>query len=306
MAVLTPSQPAAAPPEEPAAPPTPGRSGADARFAVPGAALTLLAALLLGFAANLTVLGHIEHARAQQTGFDTLRQQLALGTAPVGRLDANGKEVGLGSPVAVLHIPAIGLREVVFQGTTSGVLTKGPGHLRNTPLPGQPGTSTVLGRQWGYGSPFNHLDELHPGDPITVTTGQGRQQYRVTGIRRAGDPAPTVLHTGQGRLTLITATGGAYTPHGVLRVDADLTSPVQPGPAAGGAISTAERPLEGDPAAWLPVLLWLQALLVAVVAVTWAFRRWGRWQTWIAGLPVLTAIVVALSGAATELLPNLL
>lgn len=54
------------------------------------------------------------------------------------------------------------------------------------------------------------------------------------------------------------------------------------------------------------MLLWLQALLVAVVAVTWAFRRWGRRQTWIAGLPVLTAIVVALSGAATELLPNLL
>lgn len=305
MAVLTPPQPAAAPPEA-ATPTPPARTRTDPRLTVPGAALTLLAALLLGFAAHLTVLGHIEHARAQQTGFDKLREELALGTAPVGRLDMNGKEVGLGSPVAVLHIRSIGLREVVFQGTTSGVLTKGPGHLRNTPLPGQPGTSTVLGRQWGYGSPFNHLDELHPGDPITVTTGQGQQQYRVTGVRRAGDPAPTVLHTGQGRLTLITATGGAYTPQGVLRVDADLTSPVQDAPAAGGPIGTAERPLEGDPSAWLPVLLWLQALLVAVVAVTWAFRRWGRRQTWIAGVPVLTAIVIALSGAATELLPNLL
>jgi len=308
VAVLTPPQPAAAPPEpEPAEPPPPSSGPkSDPRFVIPGAALTLLAALLLGFAAHLTVLGHIEHAHAQQTGFDELRKELALGTAPVGRLDQNGKQVPTGSPIAVLHIPAIKLREVVFQGTTSGVLTKGPGHLRNTPLPGQPGTSTLLGRQWGYGSPFNHLDELKPGDPITVTTGQGQQHYRVTGLRRAGDPAPAVLQSGQGRLTLITATGGAYTPRGVLRVDAELTGTAQPAPAAGGQIATAERPLEGDPSAWLPVMLWLQALLLAVVAVTWTYRRWGRWQTWIAGVPVLVAIVVALSGAATELLPNLL
>ncbi|SEO99927.1 LPXTG-site transpeptidase (sortase) family protein [Actinacidiphila rubida] len=306
MAVLSPTQPAAAPPQEPAAPPPGGRGQADLRFVLPGAALTLLAVLLLGFAANLTVLGHIEHARAQQSGYDQLRSELAQGTAPVGRLDMNGKEVPSGSPVAVLHIPALKLREVVFQGTTSGVLTKGPGHLRNTPLPGQPGTSTILGRQWGYGSPFNHLDELKAGDPITVTTGQGQQHYQVTGIRRAGDPAPAALQNGQGRLTLITATGGAYTPHGVLRVDATLVGTAQPAPAAGGLISTAERPLEGDPSAWLPVMLWLQALLIVVVAATWAFRRWGRWQTWIAGVPVLVAIVVALSGAATELLPNLL
>jgi LPXTG-site transpeptidase (sortase) family protein len=310
VAVLSPPQPAAASPEpaqppEPDAPPS-GGSTADLRFAVPGAALTLLAALLLGFAANLTVLGHIEHARAQQNGYDRLRAELALGTAPVGRLDLDGKEVGLGSPVAVLHIPSIKLREVVFQGTTSGVLAKGPGHLRNTPLPGQPGASTIMGRQWGYGSPFQHLDELRPGDPVTVTTGQGQQQYRVTGLRRAGDPAPALLSAGQGRLTLITATGGAYTPHGVLRVDAELTSPAQPAPASGGQVTTAEHPLQGDPSAWLPVMLWLQALLLAVVATTWAFRRWGRWQTWIAGVPVLVAIVVALSGAATELLPNLL
>jgi LPXTG-site transpeptidase (sortase) family protein len=305
VAVLTPSQPAAAPPEEPAAPPAPA-GGGDPRFVVPGAALTLLAALLLAFAAHLTVLGHIEHAHAQQAGYDKLRYELANSVAPVGPRDADGRPLALGAPVAVLHIPSIGLREVVFQGTTSGVLTKGPGHLRNTPMPGQPGTSTVLGRQWGYGSPFHHLGELRAGDTITVTTGQGQQQYRVTGVRQAGDPAPAVLHTGQGRLTLITATGGLYTPHGVLRVDADLVSDVQPGPAAGGQIPTAERPLEGDPSAWLPVMLWLQALLLAVVAVTWAFRRWGRWQTWIAGVPVLAAIVVALSGAATELLPNLL
>lgn len=308
MAVLTPSREAAGPPPEPAEPegrPGRGRPGA-AWFVVPGAALTLLAALLLGFAVNLTVLGHVEHARAQQNGYNKLRTELALGVAPVGRLDADGKAVSMGSPVAVLHIKAIGLKEVVFQGTTSGVLRSGPGHRRDTPLPGQPGTSILMGRQWGYGSPFNHIDELKAGDAITVTTGQGQQQYKVTGTRHAGDPAPALPGSGQSRLMLMTATGGVYTPHGVLRVDAELVSPLQPGPAAGGGITSAEAPLAGDPAAWLPIMLWLQGLLLAVVAITWCFRRWGRWQTWICAVPVLTAFVVALSGEATRLLPNLL
>ncbi|SEF94848.1 LPXTG-site transpeptidase (sortase) family protein [Actinacidiphila yanglinensis] len=314
MAVISPPQPEAGPPpSHPSSPqgsqpavPAQERKGPDPRFTVPGAALTLLAALLLGFAAHLTVLGHIEHARAQQTGYDRLRDELALGTAPVGPRDQQGRPVPNGAPVAVLHIPAIGLREVVFQGTSSEVLMSGPGHLRNTPLPGQPGTSTILGRQWGYGSPFNHLDQLRAGDPITVTTGQGQQHYTVTGTRRAGDQDPVALTAGQGRLTLVTATGGYYTPHGVLRVDARLVGQAQPAPAAGGAVPAAELPLAGDQSAWLPVLLWLQALLVATVAVSWAYRRWGRWQTWIAGLPVLTALVIALSGAATALLPNLM
>lgn len=308
MAVLSPSREAAGPPPDPAAPPqgSARRRPADPRFVIPGAALTLLAALLLGFVVNLTLLGHLEHARAQQNGFADLRAELALGTAPVGRLDDTGKPVPQGSPVAVLHIKAIGLKEVVFQGTTSGVLRSGPGHRRDTPLPGQAGTSVIMGRQWGYGSPFNHLDRLKPGDAVTVTTGQGQQQYQVTGLRRAGDPAPAAPAAGQGRLVLITATGGAYTPHGLLRVDARLVGQAQPAPPSGGPISPAEQPLAGDQAAWLPILLWLQCLLLATVAITWTYRRWGRWQTWICGLPVLTALVVALSGEAARLLPNLL
>ncbi|MEW2519609.1 sortase [Actinacidiphila alni] len=310
MAVLSPSREAAGPPPEPAGSHEkqgpPGGHRPSAWLVVPGAALTLLAALLLGFVVNVALLGHIEHARAQQTAFAELRTELARGTAPVGRLDDKGRPVPMGAPVAVLHIKAIGLKEVVLQGTTSGVLRSGPGHRRDTPLPGQPGTSIIMGRQWGYGSPFHHIDELRAGDAVTVTTGQGQQQYKVTGVRRAGDPAPGAPAGGRGRLTLITATGGPYTPHGLLRVDAELVSDVQPGPPAGGGLTDAEQALAGDPAAWLPVLLWTQGLLLVAVAVTWTYRRWGRRQTWICAVPVLTAVVVALSGEATRLLPNLL
>ncbi|GGO83178.1 sortase [Wenjunlia tyrosinilytica] len=313
MTVLSPPPGTAAGPGAPASDAAPRalrpEPAADARFAVPGAALTILAALLLGFAANLTVVGHLKHARDQQTGFAELRKQLALGTAPVGQTGSDGHLLRPGTPVAVLRIPALGLREVVFEGTTSGVLVSGPGHRRDTPLPGQAGTSVVMGRQWGYGSPFNHIDRLQTGLEIRVATGQGKHVYRVTAVRRAGDPVPAPLTAGHGRLTLITATGAPYTPSGVLRVDADLVTPAQPSPArplAPGAVSEAERPLGGDGSAWLPMALWSQLLLAAVAAVVWARRRWGQWQAWIVGFPVLSALGIAVCGAATRLLPNLL
>ncbi|QXE34678.1 sortase [Streptomyces sp. GMY02] len=316
MAVLTspPSAPAPAGPERPiergkAAPgsarPGPARPG----LALAGAALCVLAAVLLGFAANLTVVGHLKHARDQQVQYDELRKQLAEGTAPVGGNDSNGKPLVLGAPVGLLDIPALGVHEVVGEGTTSGVLMSGPGHRRDTPLPGQAGTSVIMGRLWGYGSPFAGLGRLPENATVTVMTGQGKAEYRVTGIRRAGDALPTAADPTKGRLTLITATGPAYTPSGVLRVDAELTSPVQPSPPRdrrSGWIGTSEEALKGDSGAWLAVFLWTQGLFLAALLAAWAQRVWGRWQTWICALPVLAGLGLAVAGAATRLLPNLL
>ncbi|MFD9319653.1 sortase [Streptomyces sp. NPDC060053] len=313
MTVLSPSPPAEASPvpapsPDPAAAPGPRRAER-AGLAFAGAALCVLAALLLGFAADLTIVGHLQHARDQQTAYDELRRQLALGIAPVGQRTYEGDLLTPGAPVALLRIPALGVKEVVAEGTTSGVLTSGPGHRRDTPLPGQAGTSIVMGRQWGYGSPFNDIHQLPVGAEIRVTTGQGTATYMVSGVRREGDPLPATLGQGQGRLTLITAEGGPYTPSGTVRVDATLTSAVQPSPARPltlGWIDESEKAMGTEGAAWLPVFLWTQALLLAALLTMAAYRVWGRWQTWIVGLPVLAALGLAVSGAATRLLPNLL
>ncbi|MFJ6613197.1 sortase [Streptomyces sp. NPDC091289] len=315
MTVLTPPPPATAPPAAPAAPPAagpgtavPGAPPARPGLALTGAALCVLAAVLLGFVANLTLVGHLQHSRDQQTAYDELRRQLALGIAPVGVRTYDDQPLAPGSPVALLRIPALGLREVVGEGTTSGVLMSGPGHRRDTPLPGQAGTSVIMGRQWGYGSPFHALDRLPVGARIEVTTGQTKAVYAVTGVRRPGDPLPVRTTPGKGGLTLITATGGPYTPSGVLRVDAELTTPVQPAPPRppAGWIAPDEEALAGEKGAWLPVLLWSQALLAAALLTAWALRRRGTWQTWVAAVPVLGALGLALAGALTRLLPNLL
>ncbi|MEU1161954.1 class E sortase [Streptomyces sp. NPDC005921] len=230
------SAPADGPPDPPPPPPTTEprretpRSPARPGLALAGAALCVLAAVLLGFAANLTIVGHLQHARDQQTAYDELRKELALGTAPVGQRDYEGTLLKPGAPVALLRIPALGLQEVVAEGTTSEVLMAGPGHRRDTPLPGQAGTAVIMGRQWGYGSPFHDLRQLPVGSRVEITTGQDKSVYEVTGVRRAGDELPAPVAEGQGRLTLITATGAPYTPSGVLRVDARLVTAVQPNP----------------------------------------------------------------------------
>ncbi|MFY1673778.1 sortase [Plantactinospora sp. WMMB334] len=305
--------PPGGPPPGPARPPsqTPARLPRPVEIPavrISGTVLTLLGVLLLTFVVHLTLISQLRHERAQQTAYSDFRKELAEGVAPVGQTDLDGELLRPGSSVAVLRIPAIGTRQVVVEGTTSGVLQDGPGHRRDTVLPGQAGTSVVLGRRAGYGGPFAGLPLLGRGDEIVVVTGQGEHRYRVTGLRRPGDPLPSRLADGAGRLTLATADGRPYLPTNVLYVDADLVSPVQPAPQrrfGAQSLTAAERSMAGDPDAWVPLVLWGQALLIAAYAVSWAWARWGGWQAWVSGMPLLTVLGLAVADQAARLLPNL-
>ena len=151
-AAETPS--ASGPALEPAGPPSaaprrrPASTGALVRRGI-GSAILILAACLLGFTAWLAFLSKLHYDRAQHAAYDALRVGLAAGTAPVGPTQVvNPNEnnspselVPSGTPVAVLSIPRMGLRAVVLQGTTGSVLENGPGHLRDTQMPGQVGVS---------------------------------------------------------------------------------------------------------------------------------------------------------------------
>ena len=49
---------------------------------------------------------------------------------------------------------------------------------------GQQGNSTLLARRDGYGGAFAHIDDLHGGARIVVTTLQGQSLYRVSTIKK--------------------------------------------------------------------------------------------------------------------------
>jgi len=271
--------------------------------------LRAFAALLLGITAQLLVVSAAQERSAQHAAFDELRNQLALGTAPVAQADQQGRLLAPGTPVGLVDVPSLRMSQVVLEGTDSAVLTDGPGHRRDTPLPGQAGTSVLMGRAAAYGGPFGRLASLTTGDTFSVTTGQGKATYRVSDIRRAGDPAPAPLASGKGRLVLVTATGPRFTPSGVLRVDADLISAPFQTPAAvirSGTLPDSEEPLARPSGVPWPLVMWLQALLLTAIAAVWAWHRWGRHQTWIVFAPVVAVLGLQVATRTTELLPNLL
>ena len=275
-----------------------------------GASFLILAFTALGFVAWIGLFSSLHYDKAQLNAYDTLRVELASGTAPNGPTMPNNPSqlLPLGSPVAVLSIPAINLRTVILQGTTGAVLEDGPGHLRDTPMPGQVGISVILGRQSAYGGPFGGLASLAPGDSIKVVTGQAVASYKVLDLRRAGDPLPDSVPTGGGRMILVTADGSPLVPTGILYIDADLTSKPQPSPGVvlASYISPIENAMATDPQAWLPIVLWGQVLVLVAVTLSWLWTAWGKWQTWLIAVPVVGFIVLSVADQATRLLPNLL
>lgn len=258
---------------------------------------------------QLVVVSNLQQRSAQQRAFDAFRSDLATGTAPVGPTDQSGRLLAAGTPVGYLEIPAIGLRQVVGEGTDPATLFDGPGHRRDTALPGQAGTSMVLGRRAGFGGPFARLGSLDEGDAIKVTTGQGIYEFTVRGVRREGDPAPPAVQPGKGRLLLVTASGRPFMPTGVLRVDAELKGPGQVGPRrvlTSAALPASEQIMGADTSTLWALALWLQALVLATLAAVWAWHRWGRAKAWVIFLPVLLLIGMSVAGEAARVLPNLL
>ena len=267
--------------------------------------LAVTGALLL----QLLVVSHLQHRSSQAERFAEFRRQLALGTAPSGPADDQGRQLVAGTPVAFLEIPAIGIKELVGEGTASSVLSNGAGHRRDTPFPGQIGTSVIMGRRAAYGGPFADITSLKKGDELKVTTGQGAFTYKVLGVRREGDPTPPPLAAGGSRIVLATAGGSAYMPEGVVRVDAEIdgTPVVGARPVYTAAtLPDADKPLAGDTRTLWALALWLQALTLLAVAAIWSWHRWGRPQTWVVFLPPILLVGLTTAGEVTRLLPNLL
>ncbi len=263
-----------------------------------GQSVSLLAAFLVGFVVFLVALSALAESRTQDNLYKSFRQRLALATAPLG-------PVAPGTPVALLDIPRLNLHQVVVEGTTSGELTEGPGHRRDSVLPGQAGTAIIMGRRAAFGAPFQRLPDLQPGDTITTTTGQGVATYRVAGVRDSRAPFTYVPGVVRNRLALVTS-APVLAPSYSLIVDADLVSKPQPTAGAGGTLPAAEQSLGVDPTAVLPLALWGQVMILVLVATTWTYARWLRWPAYLVTSPVILAVLWNVYENIARLLPNLL
>lgn len=305
--------------DETAAPATTGRAPAtrpprvrtrpspvSSPLAVALAGLAVFSIVSLFFGCYVFVFSSLQEQRSQQQLYAQFRGLLdpASETPP-----SIGGTITPGTPVAMLDAPQAGIRDlIVVEGTSSDELMAGPGHLRDTPLPGQAGQSVLIGRSTTAGAPFGGLTALRKGDPITVTTGQGTFHYVVTAVLNAGDAQPEVPVNGS-LLTLVTSAGsgalGGIVPSRLVYVEAVLHGTTVAAPAGRPPlVASDEVQGAGDPSAWIFVVLWLQGLLVASVGAVWLWSRWGRLQAWLVGGPIVFAVLWGLSSAAMRLLPN--
>lgn len=271
--------------------------------------IAIIAIMLLAFVINLMLISHIQYAAHQQQLTDHLKAQLAAGVAPVSEGDVDDVLLPDGVPVAKISAPSIGLETIVVEGTSSGDTMKGPGHRRDTALPGQSGVTVIMGRASAYGGPFGKIQNLQSGDVITVITGQGEHTYEVMGLRYAGDPSPPPITAGTSRMVLESARGLPYAPSGAMYVDARLTSEVQPnGPRQTNyfTLPPEDKSLATDTTTVWALVFAVQVLIVAEIGLLWAVRRIGPRQAWTVFLPVVVLTGFVITDQVIRLLPNLL
>jgi sortase A len=101
-----------------------------------------------------------------------------------------------------MSIPRINLNAVVVEGTSHKALLRGPGHLSDTPAPGDPGNSVISAHRDTF---FRHIYELSKGDVVNIQRNGRSYNYEVTG-KKVVDPSDlSVLKPSpDARLTLIT------------------------------------------------------------------------------------------------------
>jgi sortase A len=121
-------------------------------------------------------------------------------------------ESGASSPAAApaesgpqltrLVIPRINLEAIVVEGTGRHELISGPGHLTDTPTPGETGNAVITAHRDTF---FRHIFELEKGDEITVQRDGRLFRYAVTGKKVVKPTDLSVLNpTPDAQLTLIT------------------------------------------------------------------------------------------------------
>jgi sortase A len=265
--------------------------------ALAGHILLVSAGILVGFIVFVVFLSSFPQAREQvglQRHFKTL-----LGNAQA----SIGGVIRPGTPVARIDIPALGVHQIVVEGTNADQLRKGPGHLPVSPLPGQIGNSVLAAHAIAYGGPFGDLRRLHDGDVIRTLTGQGSFTYRVTGHKAVGpsDIGP-MRATPDNRLTMITASG-LLASHRYVVTASLVGNPQLAPPGRPNVVSGAETGLAGGGGAGPALALWLEALLVGIVVTAIAYRRLPRSSSYLITTPVLLGLLWLLYSTLGRLLP---
>jgi sortase A len=101
-----------------------------------------------------------------------------------------------------LEAPTVKLSTAVLEGSDDATLSRGSGHIEDTPFPGQPGNVGIAGHR---DTTFRALRNIHIGDALEFKTADRLYRYRISKTWIVGPDDVYVLDpTPQPALTLVT------------------------------------------------------------------------------------------------------
>jgi sortase A len=121
-----------------------------------------------------------------------------------------------------LEAPSVKMSTAVLEGTDDGTLSRGAGHIEDTPFPGEAGNVGIAGHR---DTVFRPLRNIHVGDPLELTTSDRLYRYRISKTLIVGPDDVYVLDpTKNAMLTLVTCYPFEYVGHAPRRfiVQAEL------------------------------------------------------------------------------------
>jgi sortase A len=90
------------------------------------------------------------------------------------------RRLDLGEPLGRLTIPSLDVDAVFVHGTRwAQDLSRGPGHYKETELPGLGKTAAIAGHRTTFGAWFRNIDDLERGDLVQLRLPYGTLRYRV-------------------------------------------------------------------------------------------------------------------------------
>jgi sortase A len=165
----------------------------------------------------------------------------------------------------------------------------------------------IAGHRTTYGAPFNRIDELAPGDEITITTVSGVFHYSVTGQLIVTPKQTEVLDPTPDATLTLTTCNPKYSARERLVVKAKLDVESSPEPTKPAPVAVSKRTkiddLSGTKESRLPVI-WSGLLVLAVGgAWWWLWRKRSRWFVWVSGAIVFLGVYAVFCFYLERVLP---
>lgn len=150
-------------------------------------------------------------SQKQNELLEAFESQLAEGDNENTEEEVNLDSINGYTPIAIMEIPSIKLKQPIVEGITEDVIKYFLGKFPESTMPGEVGNFAVAGhRVSDFTDAFINLYKVKPGDNVIVTTKDGKYTYEVEESFIVEPEQVEVLENADyEKITLITCTIGS-------------------------------------------------------------------------------------------------